>query len=188
MSKMFEGALEYVGRDGVVGWAFDPASEVPLDICVLIDGETLATITCDRPRDDVLDAFGRLMAGFRLDLPEYLHDGEEHEVSFTRSDGVHLPLPALMGPRFRLGPAAAPLAESPVVVSAQDIAKIIGDAIEGAAALDVPAPPDFDEAAYLRMYPDVGEAIEAGKYRSPFAHYIRHGRHEGRRRATRAQA
>lgn len=38
----------------------------------------------------------------------------------------------------------------------------------------------FDEAEYLRRYPDVVEAIERGKYRSGREHYERYGRAEGR--------
>ncbi len=38
----------------------------------------------------------------------------------------------------------------------------------------------FDEAAYLRMYPDIGEAIARGHETSAWEHYARHGRAEGR--------
>lgn len=38
----------------------------------------------------------------------------------------------------------------------------------------------FDEAAYLRMYPDIAEAITRGIEVSGWEHYMRHGRLEGR--------
>ena len=38
----------------------------------------------------------------------------------------------------------------------------------------------FDEAFYLRTYPDIGHAIAAGDFVSGYAHYIKHGRAEGR--------
>lgn len=39
---------------------------------------------------------------------------------------------------------------------------------------------DFDEAWYLRRYPDIAEAIAKGDLRSAFEHYTRHGQAEGR--------
>lgn len=46
----------------------------------------------------------------------------------------------------------------------------------------VPPPPDFDEDAYLRTYPDVAAEVTAGRLQSGFVHYLLHGRHEGRER------
>lgn len=40
---------------------------------------------------------------------------------------------------------------------------------------------DFSESEYLELYPDVGNAIAAGTYRSGYEHWIRSGRAEGRR-------
>lgn len=51
-----------------------------------------------------------------------------------------------------------------------------------AMVMAIPAPPDFDEAAYLHANPDVRHAIEAGMFHSAFCHYILHGRKEGRKR------
>jgi len=42
------------------------------------------------------------------------------------------------------------------------------------------APLDWDEAAYLRSYPDVARAVSLGTLPSGLAHYRRHGRREGR--------
>lgn len=39
----------------------------------------------------------------------------------------------------------------------------------------------FDEAAYLRMYPDIALAITEGRERSAWNHFDRHGRAEGRK-------
>jgi GT2 family glycosyltransferase len=47
-------------------------------------------------------------------------------------------------------------------------------------ASDPAAPPGFDEAAYLRAFPDVREAIEAGERRSALDHYLDCGQHEKR--------
>ena len=38
----------------------------------------------------------------------------------------------------------------------------------------------FDEAGYLRLYPDIGEAIAVGHELGAWEHYRRHGRAEGR--------
>ncbi len=46
---------------------------------------------------------------------------------------------------------------------------------------------DFDEKAYLQMYPDIAAGIERGVITSAYDHYMRHGKREGRlffRRAT----
>lgn len=40
---------------------------------------------------------------------------------------------------------------------------------------------EFDEAAYLRLYPDIVKAITEGRESSAWAHYDRHGRTEGRK-------
>lgn len=39
----------------------------------------------------------------------------------------------------------------------------------------------FDEAAYLRLYPDIARALAAGQIRSAWDHYDEHGRREGRK-------
>ena len=44
------------------------------------------------------------------------------------------------------------------------------------------APPDFDEAAYLELYPDVADSVSRGEFSCAFAHFILHGKREGRRR------
>ncbi|NLR72480.1 glycosyltransferase [Novosphingobium sp. ERN07] len=50
--------------------------------------------------------------------------------------------------------------------------------------VDVPPPHDFDDGAYLAANPDVAAAVRDGKQKSGFAHYIMHGRHEGRARPS----
>jgi hypothetical protein len=49
---------------------------------------------------------------------------------------------------------------------------------------DTPIPSErdlFDDAAYLRLYPDIVRAITDGREASAWSHYDRHGRREGRR-------
>lgn len=48
------------------------------------------------------------------------------------------------------------------------------------------APPDFDGDEYLRLYPDVAEAIARGDSFGAFDHYIKHGHKEGRQRPAKA--
>lgn len=50
--------------------------------------------------------------------------------------------------------------------------------------VDVPPPHDFDDGAYLMANPDVAAAVRDGVQKSGFAHYIMHGRHEGRARTS----
>jgi hypothetical protein len=44
------------------------------------------------------------------------------------------------------------------------------------------APPDFDEQRYLAENQDVRGYVRQGRFASGFDHYMKHGRHEGRRR------
>jgi GT2 family glycosyltransferase/glycosyltransferase involved in cell wall biosynthesis len=41
-------------------------------------------------------------------------------------------------------------------------------------------PPDFDEADYLQLHPDVAAAVAMGQFRSGAEHWLVHGRNEGR--------
>jgi hypothetical protein len=50
-----------------------------------------------------------------------------------------------------------------------------------AAAPILPEQELFDEAGYLRLYPAIGEAIAAGRQRSAWSHYLKHGKDEGRK-------
>lgn len=43
-------------------------------------------------------------------------------------------------------------------------------------------PPDFDEQRYLAENKDVRGYVRQGRFASGFDHYMKHGRHEGRRR------
>ena len=54
-------------------------------------------------------------------------------------------------------------------------------AVKGEVAFDV-IPPDFDEIAYRQQNPDIEPEIRSGQIRSGYEHYMRYGRHEGRRR------
>ena len=38
----------------------------------------------------------------------------------------------------------------------------------------------FDEAGYLRLNPDVGQAVMIGQFESGYSHYLLHGKAEGR--------
>lgn len=50
--------------------------------------------------------------------------------------------------------------------------------------ITIPQPYDFDENIYLRDNPDVAAEVSRGGQKSGFMHYILHGRHEGRARAS----
>ncbi len=65
-----------------------------------------------------------------------------------------------------------------------DLDMFLRNALERAWGVEVPAPPDFDEAAYLARWPDIAEAIAKGDVKSPFVHYVLVGRQEGRPRPT----
>jgi hypothetical protein len=68
------------------------------------------------------------------------------------------------------------------------LAELAGQLNDARHAGGIPAPPDFDEALYLRENPDVEVAIRAGRAPSAFLHYHFYGRYEGRARPTRVGA
>ena len=61
---------------------------------------------------------------------------------------------------------------------------LIRTALTKAWRKDIPCPADFDEAAYLAAWPDLATAIEEGKIRSAFVHFVTVGRSEGRPRPS----
>ncbi len=66
-------------------------------------------------------------------------------------------------------------------------ARLLKEAVERqeGAMRDIPTPPDFDEAAYLRQNPDVDQRVKEGALSSGYEHYLRYGRSEGRHRPLR---
>ncbi|CAO3363225.1 glycosyltransferase family 2 protein [Azospirillum melinis] len=67
----------------------------------------------------------------------------------------------------------------------KDIVEAVNKAVDVYAERYVlPAPSDFDEEAYLRRYGDVHESVINGSISGAFDHYMKHGRKEGRQRAT----
>lgn len=77
-------------------------------------------------------------------------------------------------------------AKSKETQSAGPLGRVAQDLLKEAAELStIGAPmiaPDFDEAAYLRLYPDVAKAVREGSLSSGYDHYVRYGRVEGRTR------
>jgi SAM-dependent methyltransferase len=62
-----------------------------------------------------------------------------------------------------------------------DIEQIVAELRQRIASRPARAADDFSESEYLELYPDVGNAVAAGTYRSGYEHWIRSGRGEGRR-------
>ncbi len=65
-------------------------------------------------------------------------------------------------------------------VSAQGASGMESAAPADSAEDDIIAPENFDEAGYLRLNPDVKQAIEARQVASAYAHYFWYGKAEGR--------
>lgn len=70
----------------------------------------------------------------------------------------------------------------------QSLEAEISRLIDSAWAADIPAPADFDEAAYLAAWPDVAAAMRRGEIKSAFVHYVLIGHREGRARPTRIES
>ena len=75
---------------------------------------------------------------------------------------------------------AGEFAASGVTTVAALMAGLQAKGTAAARSSDLVPPPDFDDAAYLAMYPDVAASITKGAFSCGFAHYILFGRHEGR--------
>ena len=62
-----------------------------------------------------------------------------------------------------------------------NIEQIVAEMRQKIASRPVRDEDDFSESEYLELYPDVGNAVAAGTFRSGHEHWIRSGRAEGRR-------
>jgi SAM-dependent methyltransferase len=62
-----------------------------------------------------------------------------------------------------------------------NIEQIVAEMRQKIASRPVRDEDDFSESEYLELYPDVGNAVAAGTFRSGYEHWIRSGRAEGRR-------
>ena len=75
------GNLDVIDADAVVeGWALaKSAGAASIEVALVVDGNALATVRADRPRDDVNATLGTTGPhGFRATLPDSLRDGLEH--------------------------------------------------------------------------------------------------------------
>lgn len=81
----YEGNLELVGKESLVGWAWDSSRpDVPIKVEIFCDGITVATVTADQARKDLLSAKkGDGRHGFIYPTPDRMRDGKEHKVTVT---------------------------------------------------------------------------------------------------------
>ncbi len=76
--------LDSIENGLIRGWAVDPAfAGAPAIFYVIADGLQVAAVSCSQPRVDVSQAgFGSELAGYELQLPYALLDGETHRIEF----------------------------------------------------------------------------------------------------------
>ena len=81
------GVIESTTEGVVKGWAFNPALDDPITLCMVIDEWEVAKIVCDAPRLDVAQAgFVREHVGFHFHLPALYFDDAAHVVQIRSSD------------------------------------------------------------------------------------------------------
>ena len=81
------GFIECTAEGVVKGWAFNPALDDPITLCMVVDEWEVATTICDAPRPDVAQAgFVREHVGFHFHLPALYFDDAPHVVQIRSSD------------------------------------------------------------------------------------------------------
>ena len=81
----FLGFFDHCTDGSASGWALDRRTLVrPTTLHVLIDGQEIATLACDRMRDDIRDRLGHPtgLAGFSFEIPDQYLDGKRHQIAF----------------------------------------------------------------------------------------------------------
>lgn len=77
----FDGRIEIVTEDTVVGWAVNTKSAAPLEVELLIDGLEVGRTMADEQREDLAQAgFGTGHHMYRLPIPPVFLDGYPHVV------------------------------------------------------------------------------------------------------------
>jgi len=80
-NSVFKGTLDVVSRGRVFGWACSNNSDEPVEVELLIDGESVAKVNADIYRSDLEQAgIGRGHAAFVFDIPVAYCDSNFHEV------------------------------------------------------------------------------------------------------------
>jgi MYXO-CTERM domain-containing protein len=89
LDRPIDGALEAVGCDAIVGWAFDPDDrEAPVDVPMVFDGSGVAyDVRADVYRGDLCENLSFCEHGFDVPPPFSLFDGASHEVDATSDVG-----------------------------------------------------------------------------------------------------
>jgi GT2 family glycosyltransferase len=84
------GFIDFCDRATVIGWAADlTAPAEPARLYIVIDGQIIAALDTNLPRDDVRQAgIESLRPGFRFSIPEQFLDGVSHRLMFRFRSGV----------------------------------------------------------------------------------------------------
>jgi murein DD-endopeptidase MepM/ murein hydrolase activator NlpD len=132
------GSLDFVGCDGVRGWAFDgDTPDEGLDV-TLSSGDGEGVVRADQPRDDLCETLGSCDHAFDVLAPLSLFDAAAHDLHAT-------------------GPGPTELAESPSTLTCEPVEldgsrRLVGDAAFAGWAFDSffdEAPVDAGELAAL---------------------------------------
>ena len=85
------GVIEAFAEREVVGWAYDPNVDDPLELLFTVDDLEIGRIICNTPRSDVLSGgFSRQSVGFDFEIPGQYCDGQPHTVQLCTTDGRRL--------------------------------------------------------------------------------------------------
>jgi GT2 family glycosyltransferase len=164
------GAFDGV-HDGVAyGWAIDLVNlGIPIEIELWEDDRPLAAGVTEHAREDVISAgLPGESAGFRIELPISIRDGQTHVVIARLSHGGH--------------PLGEPVEVKPALAEGgggQNFGALHSNKISPASDAEI-AEETFDERGYLRLNSDVADAVARGDMPSGYYHYLHIGRNEGR--------
>jgi hypothetical protein len=88
INEGYVGFVDISANGEIAGWLYNPSEELPSQITIVVDGETIHSLCCDARRPDVLaNGFARQDCGFHYRLPKELHDNTLHVVKMLAYNG-----------------------------------------------------------------------------------------------------
>lgn len=85
---MLKGSIDAVQNGHCYGWAMAPDTAEPIEVEVLVDGESIGRKLADGYRADLEQAgLGNSRLAFGIEVPEPLRDGRHHRIELRATDG-----------------------------------------------------------------------------------------------------
>ena len=161
-SNMFEGYIDSISADGIIGWAWNPAVDGPVTLEILLDNASVGIIKASLHRED-LERAGKRRGyhGFSFPLPKDLAQTPHTFVVRNASMGQQL-----VGSPFVFQKAKDPAEDAPAHPAPQQIEGYI-DSISGGALLGWAWNPVVDGPVMLEVLLDKASVgtVKASLYR-----------------------